>query len=869
MTPKQYARVRDLYLAARERDSDSRTRFLADACGGDEELYAEVLSLLASADCAQTFLKTPALGTDFALEPFPVTGSSAVGGKPTDHSRTDRSQGSTPTNLPESIGQYRILGLLGRGGMGAVYRAEQQNPQRTVALKVIRPGIESDELLKRFEYESLVLGRLQHPGIAQIFEAGTADTGHGPQPFFAMELVEGQPLTKFADAGALGTRERLALLASVCDAVHHAHQKGVIHRDLKPGNILVGKNGQPRVLDFGVARATDADIRTTTLRTDVGQLLGTIGYMSPEQVGGDSRDLDTRSDVYALGVVGFELLTGRLPHDVSGKTIPHSARMIADEEPASLSTINPSFRGDVAVIIHKALAKEKDQRYQSASDLAVDIRNYLSDQPIAARPITTVYQLRKFARRNTSLVTAVVIAFFLLCGGLIHVTIERRRAEFAERLAARRLVQVRAEGEKVQAINQFFNDMLASADPNKRGRDVRVADVLDRAAKGLETRLANQPEIEASLQNTIGTVYVGLGLFADAERFFRAALAKRIDHLGNDAPDTLATKIGLASALNELNKWTEAEDLIRQTLYTRRGQLGPEHERTLDAMNALAAVLQKQGKVKEAEALWRETLETRRRVLPADHPELLVTMNNLAQLLKQLGKPAEAEPLLREALKTQAAIIGEEHPSTLATMGNLAAALKAQKKYDEAEQLGRSVIAIRRRTLGDHPSLFTAVNNLARLLRDQGKLEEAEPFAREAIEGWRKTLGEDNRLTLIGLNNLASLTLELDRLAEAEVLYVELLQIAAKALPEGHWMVSVFHRNYAKCLASLGRFEEAEPLLLASVENLTAVLGPTHQNTRKTLDCVVEFYESWNKPEEASRWRAKSADESVGQVEPH
>ncbi len=864
MTPKQYARVRELFLAARERDSESRAEFLANACAGEEELHAEVLSLLASDDRARTFLRAPALGTDFALDPPRVAVLDAADEESTEPSRTDSSQGAIPPNLPESIGQYRILGLLGRGGMGEVYRAEQQNPPRTVALKVIRSGLESHELLKRFEYESHVLARLQHPGIAQIFEAGTADTGSGPQPFFAMELIEGKPLTQFADARGLGTRERLELLARVCDAVHHAHQKGVIHRDLKPGNILVSKNGRPRILDFGVARATDADIRTTTLRTDVGQLIGTIGYMSPEQVGGESCDLDTRSDVYALGVIGFELLTGRLPHDVSGKTIPHSARMIAEEEPASLSSINHAFRGDVAAIIHKALAKEKEYRYQSASDLAVDIRNYLSDQPISARPITTVYQLRKFARRNTALVTAVTIALVLLCGALIHVTIERRRATFAERLAAKRLVQVQAEADKVRAINQFFNDMLASVDPNKEGRDVRVADVLHRAAEDLEARLADQPEIEASLQHTIGTVYVGLGLFADAERFLRAALAIRTDLLGNDHSDTMATRIGLASALNELNKWAEAEDLIRETLRTRRGRLGPDHEQTLDAMNALAAVLQKRGKIKEAAALWHETLGTQRRVLPADHPNRLVTMNNLAQLLKQLGKPAEAEPLLREALKAQVAINGEEHPNTLTFMSNLAAALKAQEKYDEAEQLARNVIEIRRRTLGDHPSLFTAINNLARLLRDQGKPVEAEPFAREAMEGLRRILGEDNRLTLIGLNNLASLTVELDRPREAEVLYVELLRIAAKSLPSGHWMVFIFQRNHAECLAALGRFDEAEPLLLGSFEDLTAVLGAAHQHTRKTLDSIIEFYEAWDKREKVAKWRATKCAGSIG-----
>jgi len=344
--------------------------------------------------------------------------------------------------IPARLGRYTIRRVLGEGGMGTVYEAEQESPRRTVALKVIRAGYLSPGLLRRFELESQVLGRLQHPGIAQIYEAGVfcdhADdeaSNHRaptPIPFFAMEFINGVPLTDFAAGRKLGTRQRLELLTKVCDAVYHAHQKGVIHRDLKPSNILVDESGQPKILDFGVARATDSDIQQTTMQTGAGQLIGTVPYMSPEQVGGDPLELDTRSDVYALGVIAYELLAGRLPYNLQRKMVHEAARIIREDEPTRLSSINRTLRGDVETIVAKALYKEKTHRYQSAEALASDIRRYLKDEPIAARPASTWYQASKFARRNRGLVTGLGAAFVFLFAGLVLALISR-----AEAVAAR------------------------------------------------------------------------------------------------------------------------------------------------------------------------------------------------------------------------------------------------------------------------------------------------------------------------------------------------------------------------------------------------------------------------------------------------
>ena len=336
--------------------------------------------------------------------------------------------------LPERIGRYRIVRLLGEGGMGAVYEAEQENPHRTVALKVIRVGYADPEMVRRFENEAQALGRLHHPGIAQIYEAGTADTQFGSQPYFAMELVHGQTLLTYCDQHHTNVRERLELMAKIADAVQHAHQRGLIHRDLKPANILVDEAGQPRILDFGVARLTDADTQATR-QTNIGQIVGTLSYMSPEQVQGDPDALDTRSDVYALGVILYEMLAGKMPYTLP-RQLHEAVRTIQQTEASPLSTLVKSYRGDIETIVAKALEKDKSRRYGSAAELAADIRRHLHHEPIVARPPSTMYQLGKFARRNRALVTGVAAVFAVLLMGIVASAWEavqaRRSAKRAE-----------------------------------------------------------------------------------------------------------------------------------------------------------------------------------------------------------------------------------------------------------------------------------------------------------------------------------------------------------------------------------------------------------------------------------------------------
>ncbi|HEY3243126.1 MAG TPA: serine/threonine-protein kinase, partial [Phycisphaerae bacterium] len=474
MTPERFQRAKQLFADLCERPPHERRARLRAACGDDAELQAQVESLLQIDTQRPDFLSAPA---------FSGTRLREVA----EQSSQDVQNACVLPAL--SIRGFRLLRVIGEGGMGVVYEAEQEHPRRTVALKIIRPGLMSHRILRRFQQEADILGQLQHPGIAQIYEAGMAEiegSGFRVQgsdtsadarvPFFAMEFVRGQPLIDYATQHELGTRQRLELIAKVCDAVQHAHQHSVIHRDLKPANILVVDDSEPltpvggdtralkactsrpafaggilssptpigsdvaaratprprgrgseciiesaipKILDFGVARLTDSDVQVTTVQTDVGQLIGTIPYMSPEQIVGDPQQVDARADIYALGVILYELLSGRLPLDVRHRSIPEAARMIREEEPSRLSSINAMFRGDIETIVAKALEKEPQRRYASASELGADIRRYLADQPIAARPASTLYQLRKFAKRNRALVGGVASTLLVLMAGAV------------------------------------------------------------------------------------------------------------------------------------------------------------------------------------------------------------------------------------------------------------------------------------------------------------------------------------------------------------------------------------------------------------------------------------------------------------------
>ena len=709
--------------------------WLHQVSGDDPALLEEVESLLA---CADASLSNPGARSEMArvwnrLGKAPEMPSSAA--------PSSAEAGLAPkviaTVLPSTIGSYRILRLLGEGGMGIVYEAEQEHPRRTVALKVIKSGLADAKLVRRFEQESLVLGRLQHPGIAQIYEAGTADTGFGPQPYFAMEYIRGESLLQYAKTHQLGIRQRLEVMGRICEAVHHAHLRGIIHRDLKPGNILVDETGQPKILDFGVARATDSDARVSR-QTDPGQLVGTLAYMSPEQVLADPLELDTRSDVYSLGAVMYEFLSGQLPYRVSPR-LHEAVQTIREEEPRPLSTLDRTYRGDLETIVEKALEKERARRYSSAAELGADIRRYVQDEPIMARPTSAAYQIRKFARRHRALVLAVAAVFAVLLAGIIVSTREAARAN--------------AEAATSRAISDFLqNDLLAQASAANQSRpgtkpdpDLKVRTALDRAAARIGGKFHGEPEVEAAIRDTIGRTYTDLGIYPEATKQLEQALDLRRRALGAKNPKTLKTMSRLGGVAELQGKYPEAESLLGEALAIQLRVLGSQDPDTLYSRDTLADVYEDEGKYPQAEALCSQTLEMQRHVLGSEHRDTLGSMNNLANIYYEEGKYPEAEALYRQTLEVRRRVLGPEHPDTLGSMTNLATVYDDEGKYAQAQALYRESLESQRLVLGaEHPETLGSMGNLATVYYDEGKYRQAEALSSQTLEIQHRVLGPEH-----------------------------------------------------------------------------------------------------------------------------
>jgi serine/threonine protein kinase len=743
--------------------------------------------------------------------------------------------------LPEGteVGPYRLLQVLGRGGMGIVYLAEQHAPlQRQVALKVIRPGLDSREIVRRFESERQALALMNHPHIARVLDGGSTADG---RPYFAMEYVPGVAITDFCDLRTLDTRQRLELFVEVCQAVQHAHQKGLIHRDLKPSNILVAtQDGSPvpKVIDFGVAKATAGRPEDATSFTRLGEMIGTPEYMSPEQAEG-SLDVDSTSDIYSLGAILYELLVGAQPFDAAtlrGASFAELQRILKDSDPArpslrlrtmagaeattvaarrstDVATLRAQLRGDLDWITLKAMEKDRTRRYASASELAADVLRYLREEPISARPPSTRYRVQKFVRRHRAAVAAAVLIGLALVFGITAATaglLRARRAEAEARLARK---AAERETERAKAVNDFLRDVLGAADPRQQGRDVKVVEALQKALGRLNATHDMRPELEAAVRDTIGNTFLSLG----------------------DLP--------------------AAEEQVRAGLETRRRVLGPDDPETLTSMSSLMAVLQTAGKVPEALTVGRDVLARRRRVLGPEHPDTTVTLNDLAVTLCQAGQDEECEQLLRLAADIRRRVLGPEDPRTLVAESNLASVLENRDKLAEAEPLMRQVLEVQRRKLGGtHSNTIYTIKSLAGLLHDRKKLEEAEALYREALEASRRTSGPQHLDTLVAANDFAVLLVDRDKLGEAEALLRSAIAGAEASLPKGHRFTASFRRNLGRCLTKAGRYPEAEGELLAAFAMFKT--QGAERDVQGVARRLVTLYEAWGRPARAEPYRA-------------
>jgi len=671
--------------------------------------------------------------------------------------------------------------------MGIVYLAHQDEPERTVALKVIRPGTEGRDLRRRFRSEAEALLRLHHPGIAQVYDVGLFEDENGAQPYLAMEHVQGLRLTEYARGQGLSVRQRMGLLTQICHAVHHAHRRGIIHRDLKPGNILVDGNGRCKILDFGLARITDSDLRVTTIRSDMGRLLGTIPYMSPEQVSGSADGLDHRSDIYALGVIAYELLVDRLPYDVADCSIPEAIRVIHDIEPTRLSSVSRVLRGDVETIVCTALEKDPNRRYQSAADLAADIQRFLEDRPIRVKPAGTVVQFRKFARRNKALVAGVTAAFIALSAGLTttawqayRATAERRRAE--------------SEAATHREIASFLHRMLSSVNPAKaQGQDVTIRTFLDDAAAELTNALPNRPLVRAALHRTVGVTYLAIGELDEARRHVRLALQTRSDELGSDDPATIEAAGDLAYVLKERGELDEGERVARDAIARAEAVLGPLSERALVIKNILGTILHATGKRGEAERLYRSVYQSYIHLRGDGHVDSLISMNNLGGLLMEIGprdpdKFAEGGRLLRRCLALRREQFGDDHPMTISSVSNLGQWHLANGDVPAGRKLLTVTHERADRILGPaHYTTLNALRSLALAAVQEGDMVQAERLARKGLDDSLEARGIIDPLTIGTMGLLVNILIKQGLLDEAKELAPRCYNAAMELYGVDNW----------------------------------------------------------------------------------
>jgi serine/threonine protein kinase/Tfp pilus assembly protein PilF len=781
----------------------------------------------------------------------------------------------------DRIGRYRLIERIGKGGFGIVFKAEQEEPiRRFVALKIIKLGMDTEHVIARFEAERQALALMNHPNIAKVLDAGADAAG---RPYFVMELVPGSKITDYCDAHKLSLQQRLALFIQVCQAVQHAHQKGVIHRDIKPTNILVSEaNGVPvpKVIDFGIARATQNQRLTDeSFSTAFTQFLGTPAYMSPEQAGLGGQDIDSRSDIYSLGMLLYELLTSQPAF--AADTLHEAAmdeilRFIREEEPprpsvrltrlppAELDTVAQSrqaqpaslpklLRGDLDWIVMRAVEKDRNRRYETANGLASDIQRFLDHEPVLARPPSQLYRFQKVVRRNRLAFAAAAMVLAALIFGLgvstwlvLREKAARQRADAAEATA-------KTEASKSLQVAQFLKDMLLGVRPAvAQGQDTKLLrGILDKTGDRISQELKSQPELASDLNGTLGNVYEAIGEYDKAETELRAALALRNGREGEDAK-MAALLDSLGAVLARKGKWTEAETLDREALLIQRKMGDSNSPAIAKILGNLGNALWYQHKLTEAEPIYRQALALSKQVGGGETEQMATAVGNMGVLLAEQGKPAEAEPLFRQALGLQEKLLGTNHPQVAKSLSNLGNSLVDQGKLAEAEPMYRESVDLRRRILGnEHPDLAYSLNNLGGLLFKEGKFAEAEAAHREAFEIRKKRFGDSHTDVAFSLTKLADAVEAQGKFAEAETLYRQDLVMCRKLFGEENPSVAYVLNNLGATLKELGKLPDAETTLRDALAMRKKVLGEENPDVAESLSDLADVLEREGKLAEA------------------
>jgi eukaryotic-like serine/threonine-protein kinase len=792
------------------------------------------------------------------------------------------------------LGEYELLGEVQRGGQGVVFRARQPRTGRELALKRISAGaFASEDMRARFAREIAVIARLDHPNVVTVYGSEIIDG----QPVLAMQWIEGVPFDEWAAPGgqARPVREILGVFVQICDAVLHAHQRGVIHRDLKPSNILIDRAGRARVLDFGLAKLY-AEAQPDVLATQSGVFIGTPAYAPPELAAGRHADVDVRSDVYQLGAVLYQALTGRrLFAGSSG--FQELLRDILERVPERPSRVSPRINRELDAIILKALSKDKEQRYASVEGLRQDVQRYLGGYPVLAHPPSRIYRTRKFVRKHwlsVGVVTAFAALLAVFSGALwvrfqhekllaqrngelfaqseqrlrdVQTVAEFQSAQLSDidvpgmgvRLRADLLTEARAAMEhakldesQIASRSAELEKLLAGANLTNVALKQLERDIFDRALNAIDEKFADQPIVQGRLFQSIADTLRDVGLLDRAIEPQIRALALSRSAMGEEHPETLAALNSMASLLAHQGKFAEAEKMHRETLMTRRRVLGDDAPATLESMSNLGVTLKEQGKLSEAEQYCRESLEKRRRLLGPRDRNALTSMSNMALLQVAQGKLAEAESYLREVLEIRRADLGDEHRDTLGSLNNLGTLLKLEGKLAEAEPYVREAVASGRRTLGDdHPQTLTSLNNLGSLLHSRGAFAEAEECYRESLERRRRILGDDHPDTLLAINNLGGLFREQGKLAEAESYLRDSLEKHRRIFGEDHPRTLTMLNNFGALLQLQGKLPQAELCFRESAEKQRRLFGEDHPGTLLAMGNLGNLLQRQGKLSEA------------------